>query len=49
MKSQVIVLLDEQTKIKFKSICAKEQTTMSNVIKDGVDEYIKDKTKKVIY
>ena len=49
MKTQLIVLIDDPLKIKFKSICVKEKTTMTDVVIDSVEQYIKNKTKKVIY
>ena len=49
MKTQLIILIDESTKIKFKSICVKEKTTMTNVVLESVEQYVKNKTKKVIY
>ncbi len=49
MKTQLIILMDDPLKIRFKSICAKEKTTMTDVVTSCVENYIKNKTKKVIY
>lgn len=46
---QLIILIDESTKTKFKGICVKEKTTMTDVVIECVENYIKNKTKKVIY